>query len=614
MKVKDSDTKINLMEEGDGMTDSNRAPNRLINEKSPYLLQHAYNPVDWYPWSEEAFEKANAEDKPIFLSIGYSTCHWCHVMERESFEDEEIAQLLNEGFVAIKVDREERPDIDTVYLNACQALTGHGGWPLTIIMTPEQKPFYAATYIPKYSKGYITGLMELLPSLSEVWKSKRKDALEAADNITKALNKHNRVEAGEIFDEKVVRETFKILYNNFDRTYGGFGGEPKFPSPHNLMFLINYYKIYGEKAALDMVEQTLSSMYKGGIFDHIGYGFSRYSVDRKWLVPHFEKMLYDNAMLCMVYAEAYAVTKNQLFKEVAENIIEYMFRDMRYKEGGFYCAEDADSEGIEGKFYLWTVEEVRKVLGEEEGERFCKLYDISEKGNFEGKNIPNLISVNLEDIKNKEVIENQIKELFSYREGRVHPHKDDKILVSWNGLMIASLARCGNIFKNHHYIDKAEETVDFILNNMIRQDGRLMSRYRDKDVDYLGYLEDYAFFTWGLIELYEATSRPRYMDKVMGLIKETRHLFGDEENSGFFIYGKDAEKLILRPKDIYDGAIPSGNSVTLYNLIRLYSKTGDTDIKEDIEKMLKAFSNEVKESPMAYTFFITAYMNYITNK
>lgn len=614
MKVKDSDTKINLMEEGDGMTDSNRAPNRLINEKSPYLLQHAYNPVDWYPWSEEAFEKANAEDKPIFLSIGYSTCHWCHVMERESFEDEEIAQLLNEGFVAIKVDREERPDIDTVYLNACQALTGHGGWPLTIIMTPEQKPFYAATYIPKYSKGYITGLMELLPSLSEVWKSKRKDALEAADNITKALNKHNRVEAGEIFDEKVVRETFKILYNNFDRTYGGFGGEPKFPSPHNLMFLINYYKIYGEKAALDMVEQTLSSMYKGGIFDHIGYGFSRYSVDRKWLVPHFEKMLYDNAMLCMVYAEAYAVTKNQLFKEVAENIIEYLLRDMRYKEGGFYCAEDADSEGIEGKFYLWTVEEVRKVLGEEEGERFCKLYDISEKGNFEGKNIPNLISVNLEDIKNKEVIENQIKELFSYREGRVHPHKDDKILVSWNGLMIASLARCGNIFKNHHYIDKAEETVDFILNNMIRQDGRLMSRYRDKDVDYLGYLEDYAFFTWGLIELYEATSRPRYMDKVMGLIKETRHLFGDEEKSGFFIYGKDAEKLILRPKDIYDGAIPSGNSVTLYNLIRLYSKTGDTDIKEDIEKMLKAFSNEVKESPMAYTFFITAYMNYITNK
>lgn len=516
--------------------------------------------------------------------------------------------------MAIKVDREERPDLDTVYMNACQALTGHGGWPLTIIMTPEQKPFYAATYIPKYSKGYITGLMELLPSLSEVWKSKRKDTLEAADNITKALNKHNRVEAGEIFDEKVVRETFRILYNNFDRTYGGFGGEPKFPSPHNLMFLINYYKIYGEKAALDMVEHTLYSMYKGGIFDHIGYGFSRYSVDRKWLVPHFEKMLYDNAMLCMVYAEAYAVTKNQLFKEVGEKIIEYLFRDMRHKEGGFYCAEDADSEGIEGEFYLWTVEEVRKVLGEEEGERFCKLYDISEKGNFEGKNIPNLISVNLEHIKNKEVIEKQVKELFSYREGRVHPHKDDKILVSWNGLMIAALARCGSIFKNYHYIDKAEETVDFILNNMIRQDGRLMSRYRDKDVDHLGYLEDYAFFTWGLIELYEATSRPRYMDKVMGLSKETRHLFGDEENSGFFIYGKDAEKLILRPKDIYDGAIPSGNSVTLYNLIRLYSKTGDTDIKEDIEKMLKAFSNEVKEGPMAYTFFITAYMNYISNK
>lgn len=597
------------------MTNSNRVPNRLITEKSPYLLQHAYNPVQWYPWGEAAFDKARQEDKPIFLSIGYSTCHWCHVMERESFEDEEVAMILNEHFIAIKVDREERPDIDHIYMNVCQALTGHGGWPLTIIMTHEKKPFFAGTYFPKESKRGLSGLTNILNKVAELWIEDPSELLESSEKITEALKpRYNLFVSGDI-SEDLINKAYKQLAANFDPEHGGYYSAPKFPTPHQYMFLLRYYKRTKEINALKMVEKSLTSMHQGGMYDHIGFGFARYSTDKQWLVPHFEKMLYDNALLAYTYIEAFQVTKNSYYARVAEEIFTYVLRDMQDESGGFYSAEDADSEGGEGKFYVWSKEEIKAILGEEDGELFCTAYNITDKGNFEGANIANLIGQSFDYLaKKKGISEDELiiqlesyrNILFKEREKRVHPYKDDKILTAWNGLMIAALAKAAQVLNRSDYSEAAIKSVQFILENLRSKDGRLLARYREGEAAYLAYLDDYAFLIWGLIELYEATFEPYYLEQALELNKEMKSLFWDSINGGYYFYGKDAESLFARPKEVYDGAMPSGNSVAALNLLRLARLTGDNQLEEDAEKQLMAFAGTIREHPAAYTFFLTA--------
>ncbi len=591
---------------------TNKKANRLINEKSPYLLQHAYNPVDWFPWSEEAFEKAKKEDKPIFLSIGYSTCHWCHVMERESFEDEEVAYLLNAYFVPIKVDREERPDIDSVYMSVCQAMTGAGGWPLNLFLTPDKKPFYAGTYFPKRPKYNQPGLMELLENINEVWQNNREHVLATSNQVVKSLKGYSEDESGEI-PEDIFNKAYESFLKSFDPVFGGFGRAPKFPTPHNLSYLLNYYKVTGENKALDIVKTTLDNMYKGGVFDHVGFGFSRYSVDEKWLVPHFEKMLYDNALLAITYLEAYEVTKEELYKEVAEKIFTYVLRDMTSPEGGFYSGEDADSEGVEGKFYLWTWPEIYEPLEMEEGDLFVNHYGISKRGNFEGANIPNLIGEELEGIQQKHLknsLEKIIEKLFKHREKRIHPHKDDKILTSWNGLMIAALAYGARVLNNNKYKTVALKALDFIFHNLERCDGRLLARFRQGESAYLAYLEDYAFIVWALIEAYETTKDYSHIEKALVINERMIELFWDEEKGGLFIYGKDSEELILRPKDIYDGAIPSGNSVATMNMLKLYEIAGDRKLKEKAEQIFRTFGKSIEGVPQAHSKILSAFLYY----
>jgi len=585
--------------------------NKLVNEKSPYLLQHAYNPVDWYPWSEEAFSKAKAEDKPIFLSVGYSTCHWCHVMERESFEDEAVAKILNEKFISIKVDREERPDVDSVYMNVCQAITGSGGWPLTIIMTPNRKPFFAATYIPKESKYGMAGIKATLNNISKAWSEKRDKII---DNSNEIVEEIKQAYQGKRDEEEIgiesVHKAFSDFSYFFQEKYGGFNSAPKFPTPHNLFFLLRYWKYSNSQKALDMVTKTLDSMYKGGIFDHVGFGFSRYSTDEKWLVPHFEKMLYDNALLTLAYTEAYAATGKKLYKEVAEKTISYILRDMKHENGGFFSAEDADSEGEEGKFYIWDYKDIIKELGKEEGELYCKYYGITEKGNFEGKNIPNLINTSIEEIEQNEELKNTLedmnKRLYMHREKRIHPYKDDKILTSWNGLMIAALAYAGRVFNNTMYTQEAKDAINFIYQNLFREDGRLLARFREGDSAYLAYSEDYAFLIMGLIELYEATFEVDYLKKAVDLNNDMFKYFWDKDEGGFFLYGEDSEELIWRPKEVYDGAIPSSNSVTALNMLRLGSLTGNLDLMDTIRKIFRTFAAKVKDVPVGHAYFMSA--------
>jgi len=588
----------------------NRETNRLIHEKSPYLLQHAHNPVDWYPWGKEAFEKAKLEDKPIFLSIGYSTCHWCHVMERESFEDEEVAKVLNDYYVAIKVDREERPDIDSIYMSVCQAITGQGGWPLTIIMTPDKKPFFAGTYFPKSGKYGYPGLAELLLKIKDAWDTERNRLVETGSNITEAIKNSPRRIGGEKLGQETADRALRGFRNSFDEVYGGFGGAPKFPTPHNLYFLLRYWKAAGNETALIMAEKTLESMYKGGLFDHIGFGFSRYSTDGKWLVPHFEKMLYDNALLAYAYTEAYQATGKDIYKDIARKVFIYVLRDMTSAGGGFYSAEDADSEGEEGKFYLWRPEEVKEAAGEEDGKFFCDWYGIKPAGNFEGRSIPNLIGRDLEILYKDKALAGRLdgirEKLFMYREKRIRPHRDDKILTSWNGLMIAALALGGRAFCSDEYIEAAEAAYGFIQRNLVRSDGRLLARYRDGESAFPAYLDDYAFLVWGLIELYQATFKTNYLKRALELNRDMIALFWDEKEGGLFLYGEDSEQLIMRPKEVYDGALPSGNSVALYNMLRLSRMTGDTQIEERARQVMENFGGEVGHNPTAHSFFMSA--------
>jgi uncharacterized protein YyaL (SSP411 family) len=591
---------------------TNNKPNRLIAEKSPYLLQHAYNPVDWYPWGEEAFEKAKRENKPVFLSIGYSTCHWCHVMAHESFEDEEVARILNEKYVSIKVDREERPDIDSIYMRVCQMLTGHGGWPLSVFLTPDQKPFYVGTYFPKRSRYGHPGFIDVLTQLYEKFKANPKEITAISEQITKSLKQSVQAHEKDRLQSAALDRTYRQLANSFDGIYGGFGGAPKFPIPHMLMFLMRYYRWKGQENALLMTEKTLNGMANGGIYDHIGYGFARYSTDAMWLVPHFEKMLYDNALLLTVYTEAYQLTKNERYKEISEQIIEFVKREMTSKEGAFYSAIDADSEGIEGKYYVWDKDEVLNVLGMELGDLFCEAYDITENGNFEGHNVPNLIHTDLASIAKKyELNEEQLKEkletakqkLFAERALRVYPHVDDKILTAWNALMIAGLAKAAKVYENRSYLDMAQQALAFIETHLI-QDGRVMVRYRDGEVKNKGFIDDYAYLIWAYIEMYKATFERSYLKRAMERTQEMIELFWDEENGGFYFTGKDAEQLIVREKEIYDGALPSGNSVAVVQMIRLARLTGDLQLLDKAEAMYSTFKRQVEAYESGHTFFL----------
>jgi uncharacterized protein YyaL (SSP411 family) len=592
-------------------------PNRLINETSPYLLQHAYNPVDWYPWGPEAFERAHKENKPVFLSIGYSTCHWCHVMAHESFEHPEVAMLMNETFVSIKVDREERPDIDNVYMSACQVMTGSGGWPLSIIMTPDKKPFFAATYIPREGRFGLIGMTALIPHIRELWATRRGEALSLSNKIATVLQQTSQDTPGKELNEATVKLTYEQLSERFDKQHAGFSIAPKFPTPHNLLFLLRYWKRYGVQAALDMVEKTLQAMRRGGIYDHVGFGFHRYSTDSQWLVPHFEKMLYDQAMLAMAYTEAYQATGKEDYAKTAREIFTYVLRDMTASEGGFYSAEDADSEGKEGKFYLWTQEEVRQALGNEELDFIDRVFNIEKDGNFaeqttgrkSGYNILHLrkalvelaSDLNLSQQDLQEHLEVIRQKLFAHREKRVYPMKDDKILTDWNGLMIAALAKGAQAFDEPEYAEAARRAADFILSNMSKLDGRLWHRYRDGQAGVEANLDDYAFLAWGLIELYEATFNARYLEAALKLTDNMIRHFWDEDSGGLYLTPDDGESLLVRKKEIYDGAIPSGNSVAMLNLLRLGHMISNSDLEEKAAKIGSAFSGSVEQSPSAHT-------------
>ncbi len=596
--------------------------NQLIHEKSPYLLQHAHNPVNWFPWGDKAFAKAKKEDKPIFLSIGYSTCHWCHVMERESFENSRIAKLMNDAFVNIKVDREERPDIDSLYMSVAQMMTGGGGWPLTIIMTPDKRPFFAATYIPPESRFGRIGMDELIPEIQRLWKQDRKRLDTITKNIQESLETLAQGSSGAQLEEGVLELAFDRLQERFDEQYGGFGFRPKFPSPHNLMFLLRYWKRTQNGDALRMVEKTLQAVRLGGIFDHVGFGFHRYSTDPKWLLPHFEKMLYDQAMLTMAYAEAYQATKKDEYGQTVREIITYVRRDMTSPEGGFYSAEDADSEGEEGKFYVWTEEEVRKVLSKKEAEVYLKVYNFTTDGNFldeatgkrMGTNIPHLqksLAAEAKEQKMTEkafikILEEARKKLFTIREQRIHPHKDDKILTDWNGLMIAALAKAARVLDEPIFFEAAKHAATFVLTQMQNEEGRLLHRYRDGEAAIPAFLDDYAFMIWGLLELYETTLEPEYLQKAIDLNTELFAHFWDETHGGFFFTADDAEDLLVRKKDAYDGAIPSGNSVAMLNLLRLARITAESDLELKAAKIGQAFAGDVLSTPPGFTLMISS--------
>ena len=600
----------------------NKGYNRLKSEKSPYLLQHARNPVNWYPWGPEAFERARRENKPIFLSIGYSTCHWCHVMEHESFEDPEVARLMNEAFISIKVDREERPDLDNVYMTVCQMMTGSGGWPLTILMTPDKKPFFAGTYFPKESRYGRIGMLELVPRIQEIWMKRHDEVIKSADQITAALQQNSRNEPGEELGEFTLRTTYEELAHRFDEQYGGFGSAPKFPTPHNLLFLLRYWRRSGNEKALGMVEKTLQAMRRGGIYDHVGFGFHRYSTDPTWLVPHFEKMLYDQALLALVYTETYQATGKTEYAQTAREVFSYVLRDMRSPKGAFYSAEDADSEGEEGKFYLWTEEEIQQVLSAEEARLVITAFAVEKGGNFNeeatgkrrGRNILHLkrglheiasdLKIPGEQLRAR--LENARCKLFAAREKRVHPHKDDKILADWNGLMIAALAKGARVLDEPGYAEAAKGALDFICENMRNTDGRLLHRYRDGQAALPANVDDYAFLIWGMIELYESTFEARYLQTALNLNDDLLQHFWDDTAGGFYFTADDAEKLLVRQKDIYDGAIPSGNSVAALNLLRLGRITAKAEFEEKAARIGRAFSKAVKQMPSAYTQLLLA--------
>ena len=574
--------------------------NNLKNQTSPYLLQHAENPVNWYPWCEEAFTKAKEENKPIFLSIGYSTCHWCHVMAHESFEDEKTAEILNRYFISIKVDREERPDIDSVYMSVCQALTGSGGWPMSIFMTWDKKPFFAGTYFPADSRYGMISFSDLLTAIANEWSSNTAELLQSSEEIIKLLKNPQSVKKASSNDN-LIEKAANIFSRIYDSVYGGFGSAPKFPTPHNLLFLMLYSKQNNADNALEMAEKTLIQMRKGGIFDHIGYGFSRYSTDRYYLVPHFEKMLYDNALLIIAYTAAYSLTNNRVCLDTAEKTAEYILREMVSPDGGFYSAQDADSEGIEGRYYTFTLSEIINVLGEERGTHFAKAFDITSQGNFEGVNIPNLLKSN--DLNTD--FADEIQKLYNYRKTRYRLHLDDKLLISWNSIMITALSMLYRASRNKKYLKAAQKAQDFIGKSLCKGT-QLYTSFRDGKHSDNGFLVDYAFYVTALIELYNSTLDYNYLEKAELFCRETVKRFADCENGGFYLSQADSTELFMNPKESYDGAIPSGNSVMAYNFVRLYQLTDKEEYKELAEKQIAFMSAQAQGYPAGYSMFLTA--------
>ena len=597
---------------------SQRHTNRLINESSPYLQQHAHNPVDWYPWANEAFQQAKKEDKPIFLSIGYSTCHWCHVMEKESFENERIAKIMNDNFVSIKVDREERPDVDQIYMNAVQLMTGSGGWPLSVFLTPEGRPFYGGTYFPPINSYGRPGFEQVLLSIADMWKNSRQKLVDSAGKLSELLkgSKTDRIEEKKLSQE-MLRNAFNHFRDTFDTVNGGFGIAPKFPQPTNLSMLLGYWYRTGDEQSLQIVEKTLDALAKGGVYDHIGGGFHRYATDTRWLIPHFEKMLYDQALLSKVYLQAYQITKNKKYATIAKGIFDYVLRDMTGTKGGFYGAEDADSEGKEGTLYLWEPEQIASILDEDQAKLFNAYYGVTEKGNFEkGKTILH-VSTSIEQLgkkfnKNPSEIENILTaartKIFQSRQKRIRPHRDDKVITAWNGLMISSLTYGGVVLQEEKYIEAAKRSTEFILSTLYKN-SRLMRYHRDGRAVEKAFLDDYAFMTMALLALYEATFDAKWLIKAKELAEEMIELFADIERGGFFLTGKDGESLIARTRPSSDGAIPSGNSIAALALLKLGRLTMNRHFTEQGGKVLEFFSSQLKESP-AYSSAILTALNF----
>ncbi|MBV9710531.1 MAG: thioredoxin domain-containing protein [Ktedonobacteraceae bacterium] len=611
----------------DTHTGSHKHTNRLIHETSPYLLQHAHNPVDWYPWSEEALYKARQEDRPILLSIGYSACHWCHVMERESFEDEEIASFMNAHFVCIKVDREERPDLDTIYMQAVQAMTHQGGWPMTMFLTPDGRPFYGGTYFPPRDRRYGTqvmpGFLHIMQNVIQVYEQQREAVEEQANQLADYLKQHSEVPIrgrGTISSETpldLLASASSRLLTDFDSVHGGFKGAPKFPNTMSLEVLlrVHLHRLKGELPAeqtteyseLAAVEISLQHMANGGIYDQLGGGFHRYSVDTEWLVPHFEKMLYDNALLSRLYLHAYLITGKSFYSRIVEETLNYIMREMVSPEGGFYSTQDADSEGEEGKFFTWTAEEVKHLLLPEIAPHFMQYYGVTPQGNFEGKNILHVVQdaqtvaenaqISLDELQSR--LELGRKILFADREHRVKPGRDEKILTSWNGLMLRSFAEAGRYLSRPDYLQVAINNANFLLSDL-RKDGRLLRTYKEGRAHLNGYLEDYTFLADGLLALYEATFDVRWFNEARALIDAAITLFADEQNGGFFDTGNDHETLVSRPKDIMDNATPAGNSVAVDVLLRLAAFSGETSYRERADEYLQPLANLLAEHPQSF--------------
>ena len=570
--------------------------NHLKNETSPYLLQHADNPVDWYPWCGEAFERAKSEDKPVFLSIGYSTCHWCHVMAHESFENSETAELLNKNFISVKVDREERPDIDSVYMTVCQAFTGSGGWPMSVFMTWDKKPFFAGTYFPPTPRLGMPSLRDVLNAVTMQWDTEREKLLQSAENITDMLKNTESVKTNKVNGD-IVETAAEMLRKSYDSIHGGFGSAPKFPMPHELMFLMYYAKINSDETAQKMSEKTLLQMRKGGIFDHIGGGFSRYSTDRYFLAPHFEKMLYDNAMLIIAYSAMYSLTGSKVYLEIALKTAGYILCEMTSPEGGFYSAQDADSEGVEGKYYTFSVDEIMSVLSDK-GKHFSETFDITEHGNFEGVNIPNLLKSGDLDTD----FEAEFQKLYEYRKKRTKLHLDDKILLSWNSMMIAAMSMLYRVSHYEKYLCAAENAQRFIEENM--SDGEhIYTIFRDGKRSDTAFLEDYAYYIAALIEMYNSTLDNKYLMRAEELCAEAVKRFSDK-NGGFNMC--EATELLMNPKELHDGAVPSGNSIMAYVFVRLYQLTENAEYREYAKKQLDFMSAQSQDYPSGHCMFLLA--------
>jgi uncharacterized protein len=599
--------------------------NRLISESSPYLLQHAYNPVEWYPWGKESLKRAKEEGKPIFLSIGYSACHWCHVMAHESFEDEEIAKIMNENFINIKVDREERPDIDDIYQRVCQLTSGTGGWPLSVFLTPDQKPFYVGTYFPKYSRYGTPGFGTILNQLAEVYKTKKDEINSATKEFLQALThtaKDLESQADNInLERSILDEAAVGLLQMGDPVYGGFGQTPKFPNPSNLLFMLYYYNISGITRFKDFVKFTADKMADGGIYDHLGGGFARYSTDQKWLVPHFEKMLYDNALLTQLYSKLYQISGSERYLKIIKETLDYVIREMTSPENGFYSAQDADSEGEEGKFYIWSKQEIFNNLGDETiANIFCEYYGVTQGGNFEGRNILN-IRTSLKDLgqrynKTPETIERIIsdasKRLFELREKRVKPGRDDKILTSWNGLMISGFIRGYQVTNSKKYLEAAIKAINFIETKIVQRDNARLQRTFKNGVSKLNaYLDDYAFYVNALLDVFEVDSKPEYLEKAIIFTNSMIQHFWDDKDGNLYFTSDDHEQLIVRTKSLYDLAIPSGNSVAASNLLRLYYITENDDYLHKAERIMKAGARTAAENPFGFGQLLIAIYLYI---